>query len=71
MANQGIALEDGNTHTIEWRRSGDGETEVLLDKREVMRTIDRALHGPFDGFAVVNKGGEFELKQVSVFGTQQ
>ena len=28
------------------------------------------IHDPFDGFAVINKGGEFELKQVSILGTQ-
>ena len=44
---------------------------VLLDNKEVMRTVDRAHDGPFDGFAVINKGGEFELKQVSILGTQE
>ena len=71
MVNQGIIMEDGNVHTIEWRRGHDGEMIVLLDNDEVIRTIDRAHDGPFDGFAVINKGGEFEVKQVSIFGTQQ
>jgi hypothetical protein len=70
MVDQGIVLEDGNLHTIEWRRGNDGEMVVLLDNKEVMRTIDRAYDDPFDGFAVINNGGEFELKQVSIFGTQ-
>jgi hypothetical protein len=70
MVDQGIVLEDGNPHTIEWRRSNDGEMVVLLDNKEVMRTVDRAHDDPFDGFSVINKGGEFELKQVSIFGTQ-
>ena len=43
---------------------------VLLDNNEIMRTVDRAYDDPFDGFAVINKGGEFELKQVSILGTQ-
>ena len=68
---QGIALEDGNPHTIEWRRGNDGEMVVLLDNKEVIRTVDRAYDDPFDGFAVINKGGEFEIKQVSIFGTQR
>jgi hypothetical protein len=70
MLDQGIALEDGNPHTVEWRRSNDGEMVVLLDNKEVMRTVDRAHDDPFDGFSVINKGGEFEVKQVSIFGTQ-
>jgi hypothetical protein len=71
MVDQGIALEDGNAHTIEWRRGNDGEMVVLLDNKQVIRTADRAYDDPFDGFSVVNKGGEFEIKQVSVFGTQR
>jgi hypothetical protein len=67
---QGIVLEDGNPHTVEWRRSNDGEMVVLLDNKEVMRTVDRAHDDPFDGFSVINKGGEFEVKQVSILGTQ-
>jgi hypothetical protein len=69
MVDQGIVLEDGNPHAIEWRRDNDGEMVVLLDNKEVMRIVDRAHDDPFDGFAVINKGGEFELKQVSIFGT--
>jgi hypothetical protein len=71
MVDQGIALDDGVPHTLEWRRSNDGEMVVLLDTREVMRTVDRAYDDPFDGFAVINKGGEFDMKQVSIFGTRR
>jgi hypothetical protein len=70
VVDQGIVLEDGAAHTIEWRRNVDGEMVVLLDNREVIRAVDRAYDDPFDGFAVVNKGGEFEVKQVSILGTQ-
>ena len=68
---RGIGLEDGNTHTIEWRRGNDGEMVVLLDDKEIIRTVDRAYDDAFDGFNIVNKGGEFEIKQVSIFGTQR
>jgi hypothetical protein len=71
MMDRSIGLDDGNTHTIEWRRSDEGEMVVLLDDKEVIRTVDRAYDDPFDGFSVVNKGGEFEIKQVSIFGTQR
>jgi hypothetical protein len=70
MVDQGIVVDDGVPHTLEWRRNNDGEMVVLLDNKEVMRTVDRAYDDPFDGFAVINKGGEFELKQVSILGTQ-
>jgi hypothetical protein len=71
MVDQGIELEDGNQHTIEWRRGNDGEMVVLLDDKRVIQTVDRAYDDNFDGFSVVNKGGEFEIKRVSIFGTQR
>ena len=70
MVDQGIVVDDGVLHTLEWRRNNDGEMVVLVDNKEVMRTVDRAHDDPFDGFAVINKGGEFVLKQVSILGTQ-
>jgi hypothetical protein len=69
MVDHGVVLQDGAVHMVEWRRSLDGEMVVLLDNREVIRAVDRAYDDPFDGFAVVNKGGEFEIKQISIFGT--
>lgn len=66
-----VYLDDGNPHMIEWRRGGDGEMLILLDDKEIIRTVDRAYSDPFDGFAVVNKGGDYELKQISILGTQQ
>jgi hypothetical protein len=71
MTDQEVNLADGNWHTIEWRRSSDGEMIVLLDNREVIKTVDRAHDYPFDGFGMINKGGEFEVRRVSVFGTQR
>lgn len=71
MVDQGIVLDDNVTHILEWRRSQDGEMVVLLDNKEVMRTIDRAYDAAFDGFSVINKGGEFEIKQVSILGVHQ
>ena len=35
-----------------------------------MRVVDRAYDEAFEGFAVINKGGEFDIKQVSILGTQ-
>jgi hypothetical protein len=64
-------LEDGNPHIIDWRRGVDGEMVVLLDDKEIIRTTDRAHSEAFDGFTLINKGGEYEVKQVSIFGTRK
>jgi hypothetical protein len=71
MTDQEITLADGNSHTVEWRRASDGEMIVLIDNKEIIKTVDRAYDEPFDGFAMINKGGEFEVKRVTIFGTQR
>jgi len=71
MTDQEITLADGNSHTVEWRRTSDGEMIVLLDNKEIIKTVDRAYDDTFEGFAMINKGGEFEVKRVSIFGTQR
>lgn len=68
---QAMTLADGNWHTIEWRRSNNGEMIVLLDNKEIIKTVDRAFDDPFDGFGIINKSGEFEVKRVAIFGTQR
>jgi hypothetical protein len=68
---QGVALEDGKPHFIEWRRGSDGEMVILLDEKEIIRTADRGYSESFDGFTVLNKGGDYELKQISIFGAQR
>ena len=65
----GVTLEDGKPYTIEWRRTRDGEMIVLLDGKKIMRTTDRTYADAFHGFSMINKGGEFEETQVSIFGT--
>jgi hypothetical protein len=67
---RGLDLEDGNPHTIEWRRGDGGEMVVLLDDKEIIRTVDRAHSDSFNGFNIVNKGGLYELKEISIFGTR-
>lgn len=67
---QGVFLDDGNPHIIEWRRGGDGEMLILLDDKEVIRAVDRAHSDSFNGFNIVNKGGVYDLKEISIFGTQ-
>jgi len=66
---RGLDREDGNPHIIEWRRGDDSEMVVLLDDKEIIRTVDRAHSGSFNGFSIVNKGGVYELKEISIFGT--
>jgi len=67
--NQLVNLEDGRSHNVEWRRGTDGEMVVLLDDKEIIRTIDRASEESFDGFTVINGGGDYAFSQIAIFGT--
>jgi hypothetical protein len=71
MYDRAVKLEDGSAHTLEWRRQSNGEMVVLLDEKEIMRTVDRAYSDSFDGFTFINKGGAYELRDIAIFGSRQ
>jgi hypothetical protein len=66
---QSVNLEDGRSHGLEWRRGTDGEMVVLVDDKEIIRASDRASGEPFDGFTVINGGGDYAFSQIAIFGT--
>jgi hypothetical protein len=66
---QSVNLEDGRSHSLEWRRGTDGEMVALLDDKEIIRTSDRASGESFDGFTVINGGGDYAFSQIAIFGT--
>ena len=68
---QSVNLEDGRSHGLEWSRGTDGEMVVLLDDKEIIRTVDRSSEESFDGFTVVNSGGDYAFSQIAIFGSQQ
>lgn len=68
---QGVDLEDGRSHTLEWRRQAGGEMVVLLDQKEIIRTVDRAFGESYDGFAIINTGGDYAIKQIALSGAER
>jgi hypothetical protein len=63
-----VELEDGRPHILEWRRHAGGEMVVLLDQKEIIRTVDRAFGDPYDGFTIINTGGDYAIKQIAISG---
>ena len=63
------ALDDGKAHIIQWRRYDNGDMIITVDKNEVIRTIDRAFHDPFEGITLVNHAGEYAIPSISIYGT--
>lgn len=66
-----MSLEDGRFHSLDWRRDRDGNILVLLDEQEILRAVDRNTAEFFDGFAIVNSGGDFTFERVEIFGTER
>ena len=65
-----LAIGDGNVHELLWTRDRNGQMIVALDGKQVFSVVDRGFRDPFDGFVVVNAGGDFALREVVIDGTQ-
>ena len=65
-----VRLDDGADHEVVWTREPDGVMVALIDGREVLRTGDRGEQDPFDGFTLINHGGEYLLRSISIDGSQ-
>ena len=68
LYDQGVLLEDGNPHEIAWQRSANGLMTVLLDDRQIMQVRDRSYRQRFDGFSMTNRGGEYAIRSIAVYG---
>lgn len=67
-SNGPVDLEDGRTHVIEWQRDRSGMMTVTLDGRPMIRASDRGVRVAFDGFMMVNSGGTYWIRSVSIAG---
>ena len=63
-------LEDGKAHELEWRRDRDGGMSVFLDGAEIVRAVDRGITEFFDGFTIVNLGGDYTFEEIEIFGAE-
>ncbi len=63
-----LKLEDGKPHVIEWTRNRRGRMAVRVDGAEVMNVTDRSFRDPFDGVALVNSGGDYALRSITIDG---
>jgi hypothetical protein len=68
--NDPVALRDGRPHLLEWNRTGDGTMTVSIDSRELMRVQDQRFRDPFDGFTLINRGGDYAVRWIRIKGTR-
>ena len=64
----GLNLEDGRRHVLEWTRDRNGAMVVNLDGQEMMQATDRTINQQFDGFLMINSGGTYWVRSVTIDG---
>lgn len=63
-----LNLEDRKTHVVQWTRDKTGEMVVSVDDKEKFRATDRGFQAAFDGLVLINGGGDYVVKNISVLG---
>ncbi|RVU36808.1 hypothetical protein EOI86_16725 [Hwanghaeella grinnelliae] len=61
-------LTDGQAHQLNWTRDQDGGMTIHIDGQAVIAVTDRSFRESFDGFAVLNRGGDFAMRDVTIAG---
>jgi hypothetical protein len=64
----GLTLEDGRRHVLEWTRDRNGAMVVNLDGQQMIQATDRTISKPFDGFLMINSGGTYWVRSVTLDG---
>ncbi len=65
-----LNLEDKKTHRLVWTRRADGLMRVSIDGREVLSATDTGFKSDFDGLRMVNRGGDYIIKRIAVYGAR-
>ncbi|MDP6517867.1 MAG: hypothetical protein QF926_14775 [Alphaproteobacteria bacterium] len=63
-----VNLEDGRLHVVELARAGDGTITASVDGTALISAADRSFRDPFDGFAIINRGGDYAVRSIEVSG---
>ena len=67
-SNQPVSLTGDAASRIVWTRDGQGRMQVQVNGATVIDTVDRGFRDPFNGFAVLNRGGDIALRQITISG---
>ncbi|WP_366655630.1 peptidoglycan-binding domain-containing protein [Fodinicurvata sp. EGI_FJ10296] len=65
-----LSLSNDQTVTLDWERQPDGTMTVAANGNVILRARDNAFSGGFDGFSLINAGGEWTLHSVTVEGRE-
>lgn len=68
--NEPLNLADGTVHKVVWTRDSSGGMSIAVDGEELIRVTDRRFRDRFDGYEIVNRGGDYALRQIQINGVQ-
>lgn len=63
-----VVLDPETPRTILWTRRQDGLMTVSVDGAEVIRIRDRGFRRPFEGLLILNRRGDYAIRQIRVDG---
>jgi peptidoglycan hydrolase-like protein with peptidoglycan-binding domain len=66
IASSGFRLEGAGPQELVWKRDADGRMTVTRDGEVLIDIVDGNLTGDFDGFSLINRGGEWTLHEVII-----
>jgi hypothetical protein len=66
--NKPLLLEDGKSHMIEFLRMPGGAMTVSVDGTALINATDNAIKDPMSGLLVINSGGRYVFRSVTVEG---
>jgi hypothetical protein len=62
-------LGPNRQYSIQWTRDArHGEMAVSIDGKEVIRVADAGLTDSFNGFTIINRGGDYSLREIAIHG---
>ncbi|WP_366556507.1 peptidoglycan-binding domain-containing protein [Aquibaculum sediminis] len=65
-----LSLANDQTVSLDWERQEDGAMTVAVNGNVVLQAQDTAFSGGFDGFSLINAGGEWTLHSVAIEGRE-
>jgi peptidoglycan hydrolase-like protein with peptidoglycan-binding domain len=66
IASARLPLDSGGPHRLVWERDAEGRMTVTRNDEILIDVVDRTANDGFDGFSLINAGGDWTLHEVIV-----
>jgi peptidoglycan hydrolase-like protein with peptidoglycan-binding domain len=66
IASARLPLDSGGPHRLVWERDAEGRMTVTRNDEILIDVVDRTANDGFDGFSLINAGGDWTLHEVTV-----